>query len=344
MGKSLTLDGRYFRSNKVGRDYKSNVPRCYMSDRVGRDYDAELYDETTDPNQQQAPPSRLGSLAGTVGNAIGQTILEDVVPYIENNPSILAQLFNMYKTAGYKVFRARKHDCGQEAFENNIPIAKEFIQNLWSLANLGRGLVRVESLYTVKKVGNKDENPIYLEFWGDVNPPLTLNELKGLGKYALQGDKEAFEVNAQYVRGKIERGENEETTLSGAYSEITDRDLEKKRVIDPTAFKPEFMPGDLFLTGQKGKRSVVYSSAAEGIEIVKYDKAGFMDHLFYRGKQDGIFTMIGFLYKLIDITDFHPIAKQSIVQDQASQSIKATNRLYDKKRSDGIDNPIARMV
>ena len=343
MGKSLTLDGRYFRSNKVGRDYKSNVPTYYMSDRVGRDYNAELYDETVDPNQQQTPPSRLGSLAGTVGNAIGQTILEDVVPYIINNPSIFAQLFNMYKTAGYKMFRARKHDRGQEAFENNIPIAKEFIQNFWSLANLGRGLVRIESLYTVKKVGNKDEKPIYLEFWGD-GDPRTLNELKGLGKYALQGDRQALEINAQYVRGKIERGENEETTLSGAYSEITDRDLEQKHIIDPTSLKPDFMPGDLFLTGQKGKRSVVYSSAAEGIEIVKYDKAGAIEHLTYRGKQDVIFTMIGFLYKLIDIKDFKPIAAQSIVQDQALQSTKATNRLYGKKRSDGIDNPIVGMA
>ena len=314
-----------------------------MPNKVGRD-GAELYDETIDSNQQQTPPSRLGSLAGTVGNAIGQTILEDAVPYIDS-PNILAQLFNMYKTAGYKVFRARKHDCGQEAFENNIPIAKEFIQNLWSLANLGRGLVRIESLYTVKKVGTKDEKPIYLEFWGD-GDPLTLNELKGLGKYALQDDRQALEINARYVRGKIKDPsvENEETTLSGAYSEITDRDLERKGIIDPTAFKSDFMPGDLFLTGQKGKRSVVYSSAAEGMEIVKYDKAGFMDHLTYRGKQDGIFTMIGFLYKLIDITDFHPIAKQSIVQDQGLQSIKATNRLYDKKRSDGVDNPVVGMT
>ena len=304
---------------------------------------AHFMNEAEANGQQKAKCGRLGALARSGLNAVGQKIVQDVIPY-SSGSGILAELFNIYKTAGYKVFRARKHDYGQEAFENDIPIVKEAFQNFWSLGNFGRGLAKIKSLYTVKALGSTEEKPIFLELTDD-EPVTLLPRLKELGKVALVDEPKARDIADLYVNERIKKGakgaENEEATLSGVYSEITDK--QTKRVVDPTTFIDVLLPGDLWLTGMKGQRSVIYSSTLEGIEIVKYDKASFMDHWGYRTEQDLKFTLTGLLYKFINIEDFSPIARQSITEDQLEHVIKATHRRRGKIRADGIPNPIRGM-
>ena len=301
---------------------------------------AHFMNEAEANGQQKAKCGRLGALAHSGLNAVGQKILQDAIPY-SSGSGILAELFNIYKTAGYKVFRARKHDYAQEAFENDIPIVKEAFQNFWSLGNFGRGLVKIKSLYTVKALGSTKEKPIFLELTDDEHVTTLLPTLKELGKAALVDEPKATSIADRYVNERIKGGENEETTLSGVYSEITDK--ETKRIVDPTNFRDALLPGDLWLTGMKGQRNVIYSSTLEGIEIVKYDKASFMDHWGYRTEQDLKFTLTGLLYKFINIEDFSPIAKQSIGEDQLEHAIKATHRRRGKIRADGIPNPIIGM-
>lgn len=336
MKKYLTSDGR-MNGGISGKYQTADVDYKLMKGMQN----AYLMNEARE-NDQKVKPGRLGSLVRAAGDAIGQKIFEDVIPYL-NDTGPVSRLFNLYKTATYKVLRARKHDHAQEALENNIPIAKEFFQNFWSVGNFGRGLVKIKSLYTVKPIGIGEENPIYLELTDDEAVTL-LPLLKNLGKTALQNESAAKSIEAQYVRGKLKKGENEESTLAGVYSEITDKDLKKKGIVDPTAFQGILMPGDLWLTGMKGKRNVIYSSPLEGIEIVKYDSAKAKDHFFYRGEQDFKFTLTGLAYKFINIHDFSPIAAQSIVEDQMEHAIKATHRRMGTTRADGFKNPFRGMV
>ncbi|MEE9323655.1 MAG: hypothetical protein V3U72_03845 [Candidatus Aenigmarchaeota archaeon] len=302
-------------------------------------YNAHLKNEAQANGQQKAKPGRLGALARAGLNAVGQKIVQDVIPY-SSGSGILNELWNIYKTAGYKVFRARKHDYGQDALENNIPIVKEAFQNFWSLGNFGRGLAKIKSLYTVKALGGTEEKPIFLELTDD-QVSASLTDLRNLGKAALTDEGDAISLESK-LRDKLQKyGENEETTLSGVYSEITDK--ETKRIVDPTNFRKDLLPGDLWLTGMKGQRNVIYSSTLEGIEITKYDTASFMDHWGYRTEQNLKFTLTGLLYKFINIEDFSPIAKQSIIEDQLEHVIKATHRRRGRIRADGIPNPIIGM-
>ncbi len=327
-GRSGGVDGKY-QTAKIDYKLLKDTQNAYLMNEA-------------EQNGQKDKPGRLGYLARAACDAIGQTVFEDVLPYLPDTGP-LNRLFNLYKTAIYKVFRARKHDHAQEALENNIPIAKEFFQNIWSVGNFGRGLVKIKSLYTVKPIGIDKENPIYLELTDDEAVTL-LPLLKNLGKAALQNESAAKSIEAQYVRGRLKKGENEESTLAGVYSEITDRNLKEKGIVDPTTFQAILMPGDLWLTGMKGQRNVIYSSPLEGIEIVKYGKAKPKDHLFYRGEQDLKFTLTGLAYKFINIHDFSPIAAQSIVEDQMEHAIKSTHRRMGTTRADGIENPIVGMI
>lgn len=284
-------------------------------------------------NSKGSGNERTKAVLGLPFCALGQTICESI-PYSPGT-SFPDQAVNLAKNVSYKLFRAGKHKYGRDLLKNNIPVVNKFVQNGWSLLNLSRGLSRIEALYTAMDPSG-NETPICMKMKGEVDPPLQV--LDELGKQAIiEGRAES--VKAEYITGKLAHptSENDEATLAGVYAELTDGDILEKRLVDPTLLKPYYMDQEVWLTGQKGKRTLMGSSP--NVQIVRYDRPSSLDFLKFHLDEDILYTFVDFPYGLVEGI-FPAISEQRLYRDEVMVVTRNIRRWKEASRADGIDNPV----
>lgn len=255
-----------------------------------------------------------------------------------SNDPILGAISEGVSRIGEEYFMLQKHKNGKNLLETpfkGVPILGKIVQNGWSLAHLAGGLTTIGSLYTMRDI-NDIEVPIYLRGRKEREP--ALRDFYALANQVISGNARGV---IESVKDSLMRLENIEATLAGCYGELTDEDI--KQVMEPDKLKPYFMKNELWLTGRKGKRTVVSTDQRTGVQIIRYDRCSPLDLFACHGSTDIVYTGTDMWFELLE-PYFSDTAKQRFYEMEAGISTGVTRKAYGERRGDGIRNPMANYI